>query len=52
VTLETKATIIDEIVNLHDRIIGKIFNRAKHSHEQQSQESGKATNEKLRLFGG
>lgn len=50
VILETKATIIDEIVNLHDRIIGKIFNRAKHNHEQQFQKSGKAINEKIRLF--
>lgn len=50
VTLENKATIIDEIINLHDRIIGKIFNRAKHKHEQQFQRSSKAINEKLRLF--
>ena len=50
VVLEAKATVIDEIVDLHDRIIGTLFNRAKHSHEQQFQQSGKAINEKVRLY--
>ena len=50
VVLEAKATVIDEIVELHDRIIGVLFNRAKRSHEQQFQESGKAINDKVRLF--
>jgi TnpA family transposase len=50
VILENKATVIDEIVTLHDRIIGKAFNRAKRNHEQQFQRSGKTINEKLRLF--
>ena len=43
-------TVIDEIVELHDRIIGALFNRAKRSHEQQFQQSGKAINEKVRLY--
>lgn len=51
VLLETKATVIDEIVDLHDRIIGTLFNRAKRQHEQQFQQSGEAINEKLRLYG-
>lgn len=50
VVLEAKATVIDAIVDLHDRIIGALFNRAKHSHEQQFQQSGKAINEKVRLY--
>ena len=50
VVLEAKATVIDEIVELHDRIIGMLFNRAKRNHEQQFQESGKAINEKVRLY--
>lgn len=50
VVLEAKATVIDEIVGLHDRIIGALFNRAKHNHEQQFQKSGKAINEKVRLY--
>jgi len=37
IVLEAKATVIDEIVDLHDQIIGAVFNRAKHRHEQQFQ---------------
>lgn len=48
--LETQATIIDEIIELHDRMIGSLFNRAKLKHEQQFQQSGKAINQKLRLY--
>jgi len=48
--LETQATIIDEIIDLNDRIIGTLFNRAKRNHEQQFQQAGKAINEKVRLF--
>jgi TnpA family transposase len=50
VVLEARATVIDEIVDLHDRVIGALFNRAKRSHEQQFQQSGKAINEKVRLY--
>ena len=50
VVLEAKATVIDEIIDLHDRIIGKLFNRAKHTHEQQFQQSGKKINDKVRLY--
>jgi TnpA family transposase len=50
VVLEARATVIDEIIDLHDRIIGTLFNRARRKHEQQFQQSGKAINEKLRLF--
>jgi TnpA family transposase len=50
VVLEARATVIDEIVDLHDRIIGALFNRAKRRHEQQFQQSGKAINEKVRLY--
>lgn len=48
--LETQATIIDEIIELHDHMIGRLFNRAKRNHEQQFQQSGKSINEKVRLF--
>lgn len=48
--LEIQATIIDEIIELNDRIIGSLFNRAKRSHEQQFQQSGKEINNKVRLF--
>ena len=48
--IEGKATIIDEIIDLHDRIIGRIFNKAKHKHHQVFQQSGKAINEALLVF--
>ncbi len=42
VAVESTATVTDEIIDLHDRIIGKIFNTAKNRHQQQFQASGKA----------
>ena len=50
VALETKATIVDQIIELHDRMIGMLFNRAKHTHEQQFSQSGKAINAKVNLY--
>lgn len=50
IVIEAKATIIDEIIDLHDRIIGKLFNRAKRQHEAEFQQSGKAINDKVRLY--
>jgi TnpA family transposase len=50
VALETKATVIDQIIELHDRMIGMLFNRAKHAHEQQFTQSGKAINAKVHLY--
>ena len=33
--LESTATVIDELVDLHDRILVKLFSGAKHKHQQQ-----------------
>ena len=49
--IEGMATVIDEIIDLHDRIIGKLFNAAKNKHQQQFQASGKAINDKVRMYG-
>ena len=49
--IEGMATVTDEIIDLHDRILGKLFNVAKKKHQQQFQSSGKAINAKVRLFG-
>lgn len=49
--IEGTATITDEIIDLHDRIIGKLFNIAKNKHQQQFQASGKAINDKVLLYG-
>ena len=48
---EGMATVTDEIIDLHDRILGKLFNAAKNKHQQQFQAAGKAINAKVRLFG-
>ncbi|MEK2656279.1 Tn3 family transposase [Pseudomonas aeruginosa] len=48
---EGMATVTDEIIDLHDRILGKLFNAAKNKHQQQFQASGKAINAKVRLYG-
>ena len=37
VVLESTATVIDELVDLHDRILVKLFSGAKHKHQQQFQ---------------
>ncbi len=49
--LEGMATVIDEIIDLHDRIIGRLFNAAKNKHQEQFQNSGKAINDKVRMYG-
>ncbi len=49
--VEGMATVTDEVIELHDRIIGKLFNAAKHKHQEQFQADGKAINDKLRLYG-
>lgn len=49
--IEGIATITDEIIDLHDRIIGKLFNSARQKHQQEFQASGKAINDKVRLYG-
>ena len=48
--VEGIASVTDEIVDLHDRILGRIFSAAKQRHQQQFQEAGKAINDKVRLY--
>ena len=49
--VEGTATVIDEIIELHDRIMGQLFSVAKRKHQEQFHASGKAINAKLRLYG-
>ncbi len=51
IAIEGTATVTDEVIDLHDRIVGKLFNAARHRHQEQFQASGKATNDKVRLYG-
>jgi TnpA family transposase len=50
VGLEARATLLDELVDLHERILGSLFNKAKRAHQENFQQSGKAINEKVRLY--
>jgi hypothetical protein len=50
ILLDTQATLIDEILDLHDRMIGSAFAKAKRTYESSFQEAGKAINEKVRLY--
>ena len=50
VILDTRATLIDEIIDLHDRFMGTLFSKAKRKHAERFQESGKAINDKVRLY--
>jgi hypothetical protein len=51
ILLDTTATLTDEILNLHDRLIGSFFTRAKHKYEKRFAAEGKAVNDKVRLYG-
>lgn len=50
-SIEGMATVTDEVIDLHDRILGKLFSIARLKHQQQFQEAGKAINDKVRLYG-
>ncbi|RZF24084.1 Tn3 family transposase [Paraburkholderia sp. UYCP14C] len=50
ILLDTTATLTDEILNLHDRLIGSFFTKAKHKYEKRFAAEGKAVNDKVRLY--
>lgn len=50
VMLEMQATLIDEIIDLHDRFMGTLFSKAKRQHAERFQQSGKSINDKVRLY--
>jgi hypothetical protein len=50
VAVESTATVIDEIVDLHDRIFTKVFSGARNRHKEQFHQAGKE-NDKVRLLG-
>ena len=49
-SIEGMATVIDELIDLHDRIMIKLFSTAKNKHQEQFQKQGKAINDKVRLY--
>lgn len=48
--LDMRATLLDEVIDLHDRFVGSLFSRAKRTHADRFQQSGKAINDKVRLY--
>jgi len=50
VIIDTSATLIDEIIDLHDRFMGSLFSKAKRSHADRFQQSGKEINAKMHLY--
>ena len=50
VVLDTMATLTDETLEMHERTIGREFKKAERRHLDAFQESGKAINEKVRLY--
>jgi hypothetical protein len=46
-SLEGSATVTDEIIDLHDRILVKLFNTAKNKQQHQFQKQGKDINDKV-----
>jgi hypothetical protein len=50
ILIDTHSTLTDEILDLHDRMIGSAFAKAKRAYETSFQEAGKAINEKVRLY--
>jgi len=50
VLLDTQATIIDQALELNDKIIGQLFADAKRTHAATFHDQGKVINEKVRLY--
>ncbi len=50
ILLEASATLTDQILKLHDRLIGTFFSKARHKHERAFMAAGRALNEKVRLY--
>lgn len=50
IVVDIKGSIIDDIIELNDKILSIIFNKAKNSHKNKFQDSSKTINEKLGLY--
>lgn len=50
ILLDASATLTDETLELHDRLIGTFFSKAKHRYEQAFTADGRALNDKVRLY--
>ncbi len=50
VVLDTRSTLIDQIIELNGRILGKAFSKAKRSLLEKIESSGRSINHKLKLY--
>jgi hypothetical protein len=50
ILLDIAATLTDEILNLHDRLIGSFFTKARHKYEKRFAAERKVVNDKVRLY--
>ena len=50
VVLDAMATLTDEALAMHERLIGRAFKKAERRHLEAFQRQGKAINEKVRLY--
>ena len=50
IAMDTMATLTDEIIDLNDRLMGSFFTKARNRFAKDFAESGKAINDKVRLF--
>jgi TnpA family transposase len=50
IVLDTQATVIDQIFDMNDQIVGKLFTEAKRKHVDAFHSQGKAINEKVRQY--
>lgn len=44
------AFLIDQGLDIHDKLLGRMFKRGEHKHKEGFQKDGKAINEKVRLY--
>lgn len=50
IVLEATSTLTDEALNMFDRLVGSFFKKTERTHADQFHRSGKAINEKVRLY--
>ncbi|WP_254175334.1 Tn3 family transposase, partial [Planktothrix tepida] len=48
--IEWSASLVDYAIEMHDKMMGKLFNKSEHQHGDKFQRDGKAINEKVRLY--
>lgn len=50
ILLDTMATLTDETLDLHDRLIGTFFSKARSKYDREFAADGRALNDKVRLY--